>query len=86
MRTPEHPEIACALRTGHPRPVLTVKCADCGQLFSGDHRLYISDGDTVCGECLMDRLLDAYDVDDLAHAFDIECTTAGDYLEKESDL
>ena len=79
---PDHPEIACALRTGYPREYKSVQCADCQQEFSGEQKLYISDGDIVCGDCLKERILEAYSIDDLADAFDIRKTTAGDYLEE----
>lgn len=82
MKTLDHPEIAHALLTGYPKPFKCVRCADCGEDFSGDHKMYISDGDAVCGDCLKDRLLQAYDIDDLADAFDVRKTTAGDYLEE----
>lgn len=82
---PDHPEIACALRTGCPREYKSVQCADCEQEFSGDERIYISDGDAVCADCLKERLLEAYSIDDLADAFDIRKTTAGDYLEELED-
>lgn len=79
---PDHPAIAHALRTGYPRPYKSIKCADCGQEFSGDHRIYISDGDTVCADCLKNRILEDYSIADLADAFDVRKTTAGDYLEE----
>lgn len=82
---PDHPEIAYALRTGYPKPVKFVKCADCGEEFTGDHRMYISDGDLVCGNCLWNRIEENYDSDDLAEAFDIERTTAGSYVEEQEE-
>lgn len=82
---PDHPEIACALRTGYPRPVKSVKCADCGEEFTGDHRMYISDGDLVCENCLRSRIEENYNSDDLAEAFGMECTTAGRYIEEQEN-
>lgn len=82
---PDHPEIAHTLLTGYPYESKSVKCADCGQEFYGDEKIYISNGDTVCGDCLKDRLLDDHDIDDLADAFDIRKTTAGDYLEESEE-
>ncbi len=82
---PDHPEIARTLSTGHPHKSNSVKCADCEQEFSGDQKMYISDGDIVCGDCLKERILEAYDIDDLADAFDIRKTTAGDYLEESEE-
>lgn len=79
---PDRPDIARTLLTGYPHKSKFVKCADCEQEFSGDERIYISDGDAVCADCLKERLLEAYDIDDLADAFDIRKTTAGDYLEE----
>lgn len=79
---PDHPNIAFALRTGHPREYKSVQCADCEQEFYGDEKMYISDGDIVCGKCLKERLLEACDIDDLADAFGVRKTTAGDYLDE----
>ena len=82
---PDHPEIACALRTGYPRQIRYVRCADCGKQFSGDHKMYLSDGDLICGGCLRDRILENYDDDDLAEAFGMEKTTACEMIENEED-
>lgn len=82
MGIPDHPEIACALRTGYPRPYKSVRCEDCGSEMSGSHRMYIDNGDVLCGSCLKARILDEYTTDDLADAFDIRKTTAGDYLDE----
>ena len=79
---PDHPEIACTLLTGYPRDHKGVLCVDCEQEFYGDERIYISDGDTVCADCLKERLLEAYSIDDLADAFDIRKTTVGDYFDE----
>jgi hypothetical protein len=80
QQIPDHPEIAHALRTGHPHNSNSVKCADCEQDFYGDETMYISDGELVCGNCMKDRLLDAHGIADLAAAFDIAGTTVSDYL------
>lgn len=86
---PDHPDIACALRTGYPREHMggckSIRCADCEQELYGDQRIYIIDGDAVCGDCLKDRLLDAYNIDDLADAFDVRKTTVDDYLEEQEE-
>ena len=79
---PDHPEIARALRTGYPRPYRYVLCADCGGEFSEDHTMYISGGDLICGKCLLDRILENYDTDDLAEALGVESTAVRDYLEE----
>ena len=57
----------------------------CEKEFYGDERIYICDGDAVCADCLKERLLEAYSIDDLADAFDIRKTTAGDYLEESEE-
>lgn len=80
QQIPDHPDVARTLLTGYPHEGKSVKCADCEQEFYGDEKIYISDGDAVCGDCLKERLLDDHDIDDLADAFDIRKTTAGDYL------
>ena len=83
MKALEHPEIARMLRTGHPRPYKSVKCADCEQEFYGDDQMYIDEGELVCGCCLKARLLDAHGIADMAEAFDISGTTAEAYLEEQ---
>lgn len=85
MRISDHSEISCALRTGYPREYKSVQCAGCQQEFSGDQKMYISGGDVVCADCLKERLLEAYSIDDLADVFDIRKTTAGDYLEESEE-
>lgn len=82
MGIPEHPEIARTLRTGYPRSCKDVQCKDCGSAMSGTHRIYVDNGDVLCGSCLKIRIHDEHTVDDLADAFDIRKTTAGDYLEE----
>ena len=77
---PDHPDVARALLTGQPHESKSVKCSDCEQEFYGDKRIYICDGGTVCGNCLKERILESYSIDDLADAFDIRKTTVGDYL------
>lgn len=82
MKIPDHPDIARTLLTGYPHESKTVICADCEKELYGDEKIYISDGDTVCGDCLKKRILEDYDIDDFADAFDIRKTTAGDYLDE----
>lgn len=79
---PDHPDIARTLEAGYPRSHKSVCCADCGQEFGGYDRIYIDGDDAVCGNCLKDRLLETHSIDDLADAFDVRKTTAGDYLEE----
>ena len=79
---PDHPEIACALRTGHPRPYKSIQCADCGSEMSGVHLLYIDNGDVLCGSCLKARICDGFTIDDLADALGVRRITAGDYIEE----
>lgn len=79
---PEHPEVAHALLTGYPHPVRSVRCTDCDQEFSGGEAMYISDGEPVCPDCARERILEAYDTADLAFAFGIPHTTAGEYLDR----
>jgi hypothetical protein len=45
--------------------------------------MYEMDGDMVCGGCMKDRLLDAYGVADLAHAFGIRRATVREIVEEE---
>lgn len=82
---PDHPDIARTLLTGYPHESKSVKCADCEQEFSGDERIYISDGDSVCADCLKARILETYSIDDFADAFGIWKTTACDYLEESEE-
>ncbi|MBR4109337.1 MAG: hypothetical protein IKK41_03345 [Oscillospiraceae bacterium] len=85
MKIPDHPDIARTLLTGCPREYKSVQCADCEKELYGDEKIYISDGDTVCGDCLKKRILEDYDIDVLADAFDIRKTTADDYLEESEE-
>lgn len=83
MEIPDHPDVACALLTGYPRAFESFKhieCEDCGHELYGDQKIYLHDGDIVCGTCLKKRILEAYSIDDLADAFDIRRTTADDYI------
>ena len=73
---PDHPLIANAQRTGYPHTCKSVRC---------DEKMYICDGDIVCGDCLKDRLLDTYGIADLAQAFNISGTTVSDYLNSQED-
>ena len=82
-KTPEHPEIEMALRTGYPKIPGSVQCADCGADLFGDTHIYESDGDLICGECLKERILDKYSIADLAAAFDIPGTTVAEHLAQE---
>ena len=83
MQIPDHPQVANALITGYPEPRRCVRCADCGQEYSGIHRIYIDGGDTLCGNCLMARLMDNLTTDEFADALGIRKTSAGDYLEEQ---
>ena len=85
LEIPDHPDIARTLLTGYPHESKSVKCVDCEKEFYGDERIHICDGDAVCADCLKERLLEAYSIDDLADAFDIRKTTAGDYLEESEE-
>ena len=80
MQIPEHPEIANTLRTGYPHRSRSVKCTDCQQAFCGNEKMYIDEGELVCGYCMKNRLLDVHSIADLAEAFDIQGTTVSDYL------
>jgi hypothetical protein len=73
------------MRTGYAYSGKSVQCADCEQEFYGDEKMYINNGDVVCGTCLKERILDARDIDDLADAFDVPRTTAGEHLRKQEE-
>lgn len=85
LEVPDHPDVARALRTGYPRQYDHLMCADCGSEMTGSNRVYISDGDTVCGTCLTRRILENYSIDDLAEAFDVRCTTVIEFKEGQED-
>lgn len=82
LEIPDHPDIARTLLTGYPHESKGIICADCEKEMYGDEKVYISDGDTVCGDCLKERILEAYDIDDLADAFDIRRASVNEYLEE----
>ena len=79
---PDHPDIACALRTGHPRTYKAIQCVDCGSEMFGVHLIYIDNGDILCGSCLKARILNNCTIDDLADALGVRRITAGDYIEE----
>lgn len=79
---PDHPEIACALRTGYPRPLQPhITCADCDKELYGDDLVYAPDGVIVCEDCMETRIQEM-DTSALAAALGIACTTAGNRLEE----
>jgi len=79
---PDHPEIACALRTGYPRPLPPhVTCSDCGKELYGDDPVYTPDGETICEDCMEERIQEMK-MSDLADALGIGRTTASDRLEE----
>ena len=82
LEIPDHPDIARTLLAGYPHESKGIICADCEKEMYGDEKVYISDGDTVCGDCLKERILEAYDIDDLADAFDIRRSSVSEYLEE----
>ena len=82
LEIPDHPDIARTLLIGYPHESKGIICADCEKEMYGDEKVYISDGDTVCGDCLKERILEAYDIDDLADAFDIRRSSVSEYLEE----
>ena len=83
MQISDHPQIANALVTGYPEPCRCVRCADCGQEYSGIHRIYIDGGDTLCGNCLMARLMDNLTTDEFA---DVSATASGPVKELDDIL
>lgn len=79
---PDHPEIACALRTGYPRPLPPhIVCHDCDRELYGDDPVYTPDGVTVCEDCMEERIREM-NTSVLADALGIERTTASDRLEE----
>ena len=82
LEIPDHPDIARTLLTGYPHESKGIVCTDCEKEMYGDEKVYISDGDTVCSDCLKERILEAYDIDDLADAFDIRRSSVNEYLEE----
>lgn len=79
---PDHPEIACALRTGYPRPLPPhITCADCDKELYGDDPVYTPDGVTVCEDCMKERIHEMT-TSELAEALGIDCTTASNRLEE----
>lgn len=81
----DHPLVARCLRTGYHSRYKSVRCPDCQQDYYGDERMYEMDGDMVCGGCMKDRLLDAYGIADLAHAFGIRRATVREIIDNDED-
>lgn len=79
---PDHPEIACALRTGYPRPLPPhIKCAECEIELTGESPVYEVDGRRLCEDCF-ESYIDDMPLEDLAEKLGYNHTTAESLLER----
>ena len=79
---PDHPEIACALATGYPKPPKEpdpVYCSECGKELTGHDDVYDYDGEALCSNCCLDRITEDYEVSEIAEALGIRKKTADEY-------
>ena len=79
---PEHPEIACALATGYPKPPKEpdpVNCTDCGLELEGENTVFIYDGEPCCENCCRDRIEEEFDMSYIAERLGIRHESATDY-------
>ncbi len=84
MNIPDHPEIACALRTGYPQPPkepIEIHCDECGCHIDGSEKVYAYDGERICEKCCRDRITEDFDVEEIAKALKIAFKSAEDYVE-----
>lgn len=82
LNIPDHPAVACALRTGYPEPEHEpepVVCAHCGREMTGRENVYLYEGDPVCGDCCAEMIRRDLSVDVLAELVGIATMTAEDY-------
>lgn len=84
---PEHPEIACALATGYPKPPKEpgpVNCTDCGLELTGADNVFIYDNEPLCENCCRDRIEEEFDMSHIAKALGIAVKEACAYMEEET--
>ena len=84
MSIPDHPEIAQALRTGHPHNTepLGWKCLYCDRELADDENLYDYDGDLICDNCFTEQLLENMSAEDLAKRLGFRCNTVAAFAEE----
>lgn len=81
---PDHPEIACALATGYPKPFKEpdpVCCSECGKELVGTDTVFDYDGESLCANCCINRITDNYEVSEIAQALGIIAKKAEDFTE-----
>lgn len=87
MNIPDAPDIACALRTGYPRPVKEanpIECEYCGKELSGNDDVFCVDGDLICECCFIECLENNHTAKDIAAQFGYRVMTADEAAEKEA--
>ena len=85
LNIPDHPEIACALATGYPKPPKEpdpIYCDECSCELSGDTRVYDYDGEKLCENCCRDRVMEDIDMSDIARALGIITKSAEEIMEE----
>ena len=88
MNIPDHPEIACALATGYPRPpkeLPPVYCDECSYEMTGDEKVYDYDGEALCENCCRDRIMEDIDMETIARALGIIAKSAEIYAEEQHE-
>lgn len=79
---PDHPEIACALATGYPKPpkeLDPIYCDECSHEMSGKDTVFIYNGENLCENCCRDRVMEDIDMTEIARALGIIMKSAARY-------
>lgn len=88
MNIPEHPQIARVLATGYPEPVSKpMNCVECGAEFNHFESVFLYDGDAICENCCRDRIMEDFNMEDIAKALQIIVQSLEEYTanRKEND-
>lgn len=83
---PEHPEIACALATGYPKPPIEadpVYCSECSREMYGDETVFVYDGETLCENCCRDRIMEDIDMSEIARKLGFIVKPANQFVERD---
>lgn len=84
MDIPEHPQVARALATGYPEPIPdSIFCEECSHEFEADDKVYLYDGERLCENCCRERIMEDFDVEQIAEALQIVVKSLPQYLEEE---
>lgn len=84
----EHPDISCALLTGHPiavREPMVIQCEYCEKEMSGDDEVFDYDGDIICECCFLEQLQNDLSANDIARKLGFRVLTASMAAEEQEE-